>query len=54
MGGGLFFLFLDFHWFQVFGLENLPAVETFHIVDAVSPGNHLGTGMFTSGLHNNA
>lgn len=50
---GLFLFFLDFHGFKVFGLENLPAIETFHVFHAVSPGNHLGAGMFTSGLHNN-
>jgi hypothetical protein len=52
MRGGLFFFFLDFHGFKVFGLEDLPAVETLHVIDTVSPGNDLGAGMFTSGRHN--
>jgi len=48
----LFLFFLDFHGFKIFGLEDLPAVQTFHIVDAVSPGKNLGAGVLTSGLHN--
>jgi hypothetical protein len=47
----LLFFLLGFHGFDVFGLEDLTAIETFHIVHAVSAGNNLGTGMLTSGLH---
>jgi len=39
--------------FEVFGLEDLAAIETFHVVHAVSTGNDLGAGMLTSGLHRN-
>jgi hypothetical protein len=48
---GLFFVFLDFHGFKVFGFEDLAAVQTFDIIDAVSPGDYLSTGMVASGLH---
>jgi hypothetical protein len=48
----LFFVYGD--GLQVFGLKNLPALQAFDVVYAVSPGNHLGTGMVASGLHNNA
>ena len=51
---GLFFLFLDFHGFKVLCLEDLPAIETFHVIDSISSGYHLGTGVLTSGLHNDA
>jgi hypothetical protein len=54
MAGGLFFFVLDFHWFKVLSLEYLAAIETLDIVNAISPGDHLGAGVFTSGLHNNA
>ncbi len=50
--GWLFFFFLDCHGFKVFGLEDLAAIETFHVVDAVSSGDHLGAVVVTSGLHN--
>ncbi len=46
-----FFFFLDFHWLKVFGFENLTAVQTLHIVHAVSSSDHLGAGMLTRGLH---
>jgi len=49
--GGLFLFFLDFHGFQVFGFEDLTAVQTFNVVDAVSSGDDLSTGMVASGLH---
>jgi hypothetical protein len=52
MRGGLFVVVLDFHGFKIFGLENLAAVETLHIVNAVSSGNYLGAVVVTSGLHN--
>jgi hypothetical protein len=48
---GLFLFFLDFHWFKVFGFEDLAAVQTLDVIDAVSPGDYLGTVMVASGLH---
>jgi hypothetical protein len=50
----LFFLFLDFHGFKVFRLEDLSAIETFHVIDSISPGDNLGASVLTSGLHNDA
>src|SRR5262249_38459066 len=38
--------------FKVFSLEDLAAIETFHVFDTVSSGDHLGTGVVTSRLHN--
>jgi hypothetical protein len=43
--------FVGFQGFEIFGLEDLTAIETFHVVHAVSTGNNLGAGMLTSGLH---
>jgi hypothetical protein len=50
-GGRLFLFFLDFHWFKVFGFEDLTAVQTLNVVHAVSSGDYLGTSMVASGLH---
>src|ERR1700687_331111 len=45
---------LGFQGFKVFGLEDLAAVETFHVIDAVSSGKNLYTGVVANGLHNSA
>ena len=47
----LLLVVLDFHWFKVFGFEDLTAVQTFNVVYAVSPGDDLSTGMVARGLH---
>ena len=52
MPGGLFLIFLGFHGFKIFGLEDLTAVQAFQVIHAVSPGDHLGAGMVTNSLHN--
>ncbi len=52
MPGGLFLFFLDFHGFKILSLEDLTAVQAFHVIHAVSPGDDLGAGMVTNGLHN--
>jgi hypothetical protein len=52
--GGLFFLFLDFHGFKIFGFEDLAAIETFDVVHPVSAGDDLGARVLTSVLHNSA
>ena len=41
-----------FDGLEVFGLENLAAVETLHVLDAVTAGNDLGPGVFAGGRHN--
>ena len=51
---GLVFVVLDFHFLKVLSLKDLTAIETFHVVDPISAGDHLGAGMVTSGLHNSA
>jgi hypothetical protein len=51
---GLFFLILDFHGFEILVFEDLPAIETFDVVNPVSAGDDLGARVLTSGLHNNA
>ena len=47
----LFFVFLHLNGFEVFGLEDLTAVETFEVVYTVSPGDDLGAVVVTSDLH---
>jgi hypothetical protein len=47
------FFFLDLHGIEVFVLEDLMAIQTFQVVDAISPGDDLGAGVLASGLHNN-
>jgi hypothetical protein len=47
----LLFFFLYLHGVEVFILENLMAVETFQIVDAIAPGDDLCAGVLASGLH---
>jgi hypothetical protein len=51
---GLFFLILNFHGFEIFVFEDLPAIETFNIIHTVSAGDYLGARVLTSGLHNSA
>jgi hypothetical protein len=51
---GSFFLILNFHLFKIFSFEDLPAIETFNVIDPVSAGDDLGARVLTSGLHNNA
>jgi hypothetical protein len=51
---GLFFLIFDFYLFKVFCFEDLAAIETLDVIDAVPTRDHLGAGMVTSGLHNSA
>ena len=46
----LFFVFLNLHGFDVFGFEDLTAVQTFQVVHSVSSGDDLGPGML-AGLH---
>jgi len=52
MAWALFLVVFDYYRFQVLGLENLPAIEAFDVIHAVSPGNNLGTVVLASGLHN--
>jgi len=47
-----FFFFLDFRGLKVFRFEDLTAVQTLHVVHAVSSSDDLGAGMLTRGLHN--
>ena len=53
-GARLFIVFLDWNGLEVFGLEDLVADEALHVIDAISPSDDFGLGMFASGLHNNA
>jgi len=45
------FFFFDGDGFQVLGFEDLAAIETFHVIDAVAPCDNLGTVVLASGLH---
>jgi hypothetical protein len=50
--GELLLFILHWNGFKVFGLEDLAAIETFQVFDAVSSGDYLGTVVVTSKLHN--
>jgi len=50
-GPALFFLVFNGHRFQIFRFEDLPAIQTFNIIDAVAPRNHLRALVVTGGLH---
>ena len=53
-GGGwprLFFLVFNGHRFEIFGFEDLPAIQTFNVVDAVPARDHLRSLVVTGGLH---
>ena len=50
----LFVVVLYFDGFEIFGFENLPAVEALDVIDAVAPGNDLGSIVIAGGLHTNA
>jgi hypothetical protein len=43
----LFVFILSGNRFKVFGFKDLAAVQTLHIIDAVTPGNNFGTVMVT-------
>src|SRR5215471_1544645 len=53
-GTGLFLVLFNLHRLKVLGFEDLPAVEALQIVDPISTGNHLGTGVIAGGYHNSA
>jgi hypothetical protein len=48
--GLLVFLF-NCYWFEVFGFEDLPAIQTFDVLDAIASGDYLCLGVLTSVLH---
>ena len=48
----LFFFVVHFHGLQVFGFEDLTAVEAFKVLDPVASSNDLGTGVVAGGKHN--
>ena len=53
-GRRLFLVLFGVDRLEVVGFEDLPAVEALDIVDAISTGNHLGTGVIADGYHNSA
>jgi hypothetical protein len=50
-GPALFFLFFNSYRLEIFGFEDLPAIETFNVVDAVPARDHLRSLVVTGGLH---
>jgi hypothetical protein len=48
---GLLLVGLDSHRLQVFGFEDLPAIEALHVVNAVSTGEDDCSFMVAGGLH---
>jgi len=53
-GSGLFFFRFDGNGLQILGFEDLPAIETFDVVHAITAGNDHCFLMFAGGLHRNA
>ena len=47
----LFFFVAGSKGFEVFGLEDLAAIETLDIVHAIAAGEYLGTGVLAGSLH---
>jgi len=47
-----FFFLVGFQGFKILRFEDLVAIETFHVVYAVSSSDNLRAGVFTNGLHN--
>ncbi|MBV9506019.1 MAG: hypothetical protein JO323_13545 [Acidobacteriia bacterium] len=50
----LLFVFFDLDRFEVFSFENLAAIETFHVVHAIAPGDDLRAVMITGDWHKTA
>ena len=48
---GLFFVSLGGHRLEIFGFEDLPAIEALHVVHAVSAGEDDCIFMVAGGLH---
>jgi delta-aminolevulinic acid dehydratase/porphobilinogen synthase len=51
MAGELFVVVLNLHGLEVFGLEDLAAVQAFYVFDAIAPGYHLCPGVVASRKH---
>ena len=51
MGPALFVLVFNSHRLEIFRFEDLPAIETFKVVDAVPARDHLRSLVVTGGLH---
>jgi hypothetical protein len=43
----LVFFFVGGHGLEIFRFEDLAAIQTLHVIDAVTPGNYLSTVMVT-------
>ncbi len=50
-GPALFFLVFNSHRLKIFRFEDLPAIETLNVVDAVPARDHLRALVVTGGLH---
>ena len=50
-GLALFFLVFNSYRLEIFRFEDLPAIETFNVVDAVPARDHLRSLVVTGGLH---
>ena len=51
MGPALFFLVFNSYRLQIFRFEDLPAIKTFNVVDAVPARDHLRSLVVTGGMH---
>ena len=51
VGPALFFLVLNSYRLEIFRFKDLPAIQTFNVVDAVPARDHLRSLVVTGGLH---
>jgi hypothetical protein len=51
IAAGLVFVSLDGDWLQIFGFEDLLAIEAFHIVHTVAAGDDYGSVVLAGCLH---
>lgn len=47
----LLFVVFDFHWLQIFRLEDLTAIEALDVIYAIPAGYNLCSVVFAGGLH---
>jgi len=51
LSAGLVFVCLNGDWFEIFGFEDLLAIEAFHIVHTVAAGDNYGSVVLAGCLH---
>ena len=51
LSAGLVFVCLNGDWFEIFGFEDLPAIEALHVIDTIAPGDDCCLFMLTGCSH---